>query len=94
MSSLVPFTIKSLQKLRAELVEMQKSELTFNSLNDLLPKYRDGLVASGAYHAVSHLLSGQQHVTDVDQLDAARFEAVKIVDTNIIAVDSELVPVV
>ena len=79
MSDLDPFTIKSLRQMREELVGMQKSELTFKSLDDLLPKYRDGLVASGFYNSISQMQSGQQYVTDVDQLDAVRFETIKMI---------------
>ena len=89
MSDLDPFTIKSLRQMREELVDMQKSELTLKSLNDLLPKYRDGLVASGFYNSISQMQSGQQYVTDVDQLDAVRFETIKMMGAAIVAVDSK-----
>jgi len=89
VATLIPFTINSLRRMREELVDMQKGELTYHSLAKLQPKYRDGLVASGAYNTVSRLLSGQQYVTDVEQLDAVRLEVINIVDRSIISVDSE-----
>ena len=33
--------------------------------------------------------SGQQYVTDVDQLDAVRFETIKMIGAAIVAVDSK-----
>jgi hypothetical protein len=89
MSELNPFILKSLRKMRAELISMQKDELCFQSLNDLLPKYRDGLVASGAYNPISQMQSGQQYVTDVDQLDAVRRETIKMVEAAITALESQ-----
>ena len=89
MSELKPFIINSLRKMRAELIGMQKDQLSFQSLNDLLPKYRGGLVASGAYNPISQMQSGQQYVTDVDHLDAVRRETLKMVDAAIAAVTSQ-----
>jgi hypothetical protein len=89
MSELNPFIIDSLRKMRAELNGMQKEELSFQSLNDLLPKYRDGLVGSGTYNPISQMQSGQQYITDVDQLDAVRRQTIKMVDAAIAALDSK-----
>src|SRR6185437_9976276 len=87
MQELDHFVRNSLRKMRAELIGMQKDDLTFKSLSDLLPKYRDGLVASGAYNPISQMHSGQQYVTDPEQLDAVRRETIKMVDAAVAAMD-------
>jgi hypothetical protein len=89
MSDLDPFLLNSLQKMRAELIGMQMDELSFQSLNDLLPKYRDGLVGTGVYNAISQMQSGHQYVTDVDQLDAVRRQTIKMVDAAIATLDGQ-----
>ena len=80
---LKPFYIKSLTQMRQTLSELNKGELTCHTLEQLLPKYRDGLVGSGAYNEISRLLSANQYITDQDHLDALRSEVVGRVDAAI-----------
>ena len=75
--------------MRAELIGMQKDDLSIKSLYDLLPKYRDGLVGTGEYNPVSQILSGQQYVTDPDQLDAVRRQTIKMVDAAIASIKTQ-----
>jgi hypothetical protein len=89
MSDLNPFFLNSLRKMRAELIGMQKDDLSIKSLYDLLPKYRDGLVGTGVYNPVSQILSGQQYVTDPDQLDAVRRQTIKMVDAAIASIKTQ-----
>jgi hypothetical protein len=89
MSNLKPFILKSLREMREELVGMNKSDLTFKTLNDLLPKYRSGLAGSGVYNRVSNMMSAHQYAEDIDLLNAVRFDTVAMVDEAIVAVDGE-----
>ena len=88
MSNPSPFILKSLRQMHKELIGLSKAELTHQSLEGLMTKHRDGLVPSGAYNPVSHLLSGQQYVTDVEQLNALRFDIVNIVNRAISTVEN------
>jgi hypothetical protein len=89
MSNLKPFILKSLREMREELVGMNKSDLTFKKLNDLLPQYRSGLAGSGVYNRVSNMMSAHQYAEDIDLLNAVRFDTVAMVDEAIVAVDGE-----
>jgi hypothetical protein len=89
MSTLKPFYIKSLEHLREELGLIDKSSVTYNGLEQLLPKYRDWLVGSGAYNDLSRLLSANQYVTDLDQLDALRVEMIGKVNAAIASMQDQ-----
>jgi len=89
LSHLKPFILKSLRDMREELVGMNKIDLTFQRLNDFLPKYRSGLAGSHAYNGISNMMSAHQYAKDVDHLDAVRFEMIALIDKAIVAVDAE-----
>jgi hypothetical protein len=89
MSALRPYTLRSLQKMGRELAYLNKRKLTYDSLEQLLTKYRDGLVGSGVYNEISRLLAGQQYITDPDQLNALRLEIIERVNATIASLDGQ-----
>ena len=72
-----------------ELAYLNKRKLTYDSLEQLLTKYRDGLVGSGVYNEISRLLAGQQYITDPDQLNALRLEIIERVNATIASLDGQ-----
>jgi hypothetical protein len=82
VSPLLQHRIKSFQEFRAGLLDLKKADLTHQVLVD----YRYGNasklagIAGGTHNQIGYLLESVKSIDDVDVLDSARDELIKIID--------------
>jgi hypothetical protein len=91
VSALTQHRIKSFQEFRSGLLDLKKADLS----HQVLSTYRESNgkklagIAGGTHNQIGHLLGSLDGIDDVDVLDAARDDLVKIIDDCLVGFGSQ-----
>ena len=91
VSPLTQHRIKSFQEFRAGLISLKKADLSQQVLSDYWHRNTTKLagIAGGTHNQIGYLLNSLQVVDDVDVLDSARDEFLKIIDDCLVGMTAQ-----
>jgi hypothetical protein len=89
MSALTELKIRSYNDFRADLISLKKAELTPTLISNLFDNHRGKLRAAGNVDLFGRYILSISNVDDVEALDAARDEIVRMVDVSLTALSGE-----
>jgi hypothetical protein len=91
VSALIQHRIKLFQEFRAGLLDLKKADLAYQILFDYRYDNATKLagIAGGTHNQIGYLLESVKSINDVDVLDSARDELVKIIDDCLVGMTGQ-----